>query len=96
MPTFWANEIVGSAGAEGGGLTPLSMLVKVIVFGLSSNVGAAAPAGVEEEQPIGGVRVGLGELRRAERTAFVGDFRADTRLANFDCFSFVRVVSVPN
>ena len=24
MPTFWANEIVGSAGAEGGGLTPLS------------------------------------------------------------------------
>ena len=32
MPKFWANEIVGSAGAEGGGLTPLSWLVKVIVL----------------------------------------------------------------
>ena len=93
MPMFWANEIVGSAGAEGGGLTPLSWLVKVIVFGLSSNVGAAAPAGVEEEQPIGGVRVGLGERRRGLNglpSSVI--FEPTLRLANFDCYSFVRCV----
>ena len=88
MPKFWANEIVGSAGAEGGGLTPLSWLVKVIVFGLSSKVGAAAPAGVEEEQPIGGVRVGLGEARRLNGL-HRSVISADT-FAYFDCYSFVR------
>ena len=87
MPKFWANEIVGSA-EEGGGLTPLSWLVKVIVFGLSSKVGAAAPAGVEEEQPIGGVRVGLGEARRLNGL-HRSVISADT-FAYFDCYSFVR------